>query len=142
VDDSTCNVSPEMYDEFSKPYDERIFEEFGGSGWMHYCGLRAHVARKILNLEGLSGADLAGMVSSSNGYGSQLEGIWGMASSRKIGLEMPEPVNCQQPRSILEFIRENRIQTGIVPTFSADSLQAVASFREHWEKANEAVFRD
>jgi hypothetical protein len=36
-DDSIVNLSNEMYEQFVKPYDERILEEFGG-GAIHFCG--------------------------------------------------------------------------------------------------------
>ena len=37
VDDVTFNVSPAMYAEFCRPYNERLFADFGG-GYIHYCG--------------------------------------------------------------------------------------------------------
>ena len=40
-DDSIVNLSPEMYAEFVKPYDDRILEEFGG-GAIHFCGKADH----------------------------------------------------------------------------------------------------
>jgi hypothetical protein len=36
-DDSIVNLSPEMYAEFVKPYDERLLKEFG-TGAIHSCG--------------------------------------------------------------------------------------------------------
>lgn len=36
-DDSIVNLSSEMYQEFVKPYDERILQEFEGGG-IHFCG--------------------------------------------------------------------------------------------------------
>lgn len=40
-DDSIVNLSPEMYKEFVKPYDERVMETFGG-GAIHFCGHADH----------------------------------------------------------------------------------------------------
>lgn len=40
-DDSIVNLSPEMYAEFVKPYDDRILEKFGG-GAIHFCGKADH----------------------------------------------------------------------------------------------------
>jgi len=37
VDDSAISLSPAMYEEFCRPYTERVFAAFGG-GYMHYCG--------------------------------------------------------------------------------------------------------
>ena len=39
--DTAVNLSPSMYEEFVKPYDEKIFEAFGG-GSMHFCGRADH----------------------------------------------------------------------------------------------------
>ena len=40
-DDSIVNLSPPMYEEFVKPYDERILDTFGGGG-IHFCGRADH----------------------------------------------------------------------------------------------------
>ncbi len=37
--DTAITLSPDMYNEFVRPYDERIFRHYGG-GSMHYCGAR------------------------------------------------------------------------------------------------------
>ncbi|MFH1761831.1 MAG: hypothetical protein ABIA63_12100, partial [bacterium] len=34
--DTAVMLSPEQYDEFVKPYDQKLFDEFGGS--VHFCG--------------------------------------------------------------------------------------------------------
>lgn len=37
ADDVCANISPEMFKEFSRPYNARIFEVYG-AGWFHNCG--------------------------------------------------------------------------------------------------------
>ncbi len=49
-DDSAMNLSPEMFEEFIKPYDQRLLSEFGG-GAIHFCGRGDHY------IEPLSGMD-------------------------------------------------------------------------------------
>ncbi|HOX08154.1 MAG TPA: hypothetical protein PK280_17290 [Planctomycetota bacterium] len=44
--DSLVNLSPEVYDEFVRPCDERILAEFGGGG-MHYCGKADHCLERM-----------------------------------------------------------------------------------------------
>ena len=39
--DSGMNLSPEIYDEFIRPYDQRLLNEFGG-GAVHFCGRGSH----------------------------------------------------------------------------------------------------
>lgn len=40
-DDSAMNLSPDMFDEFIKPYDQRLLDTFGG-GAIHFCGKGDH----------------------------------------------------------------------------------------------------
>lgn len=51
-DDSPVNLSREMYEEFVKPYDERILKEFG-SGSIHYCGRADQWVFEMMESEGL-----------------------------------------------------------------------------------------
>ncbi len=39
--DSGMNLSPEMYEEFIRPYDQRLLNELGG-GAVHFCGRGSH----------------------------------------------------------------------------------------------------
>jgi len=39
--DSGMNLSPETYDEFIRPYDQRLLDELGG-GAVHFCGRGSH----------------------------------------------------------------------------------------------------
>lgn len=39
--DSGTNLSPAMYEEFIRPYDQRLFNELGG-GAVHFCGRGSH----------------------------------------------------------------------------------------------------
>lgn len=50
--DSLMNLSEEMYVEFVRPMDQRIFDEFGG-GIVHYCGRGDHFTRAMSEMNGL-----------------------------------------------------------------------------------------
>ena len=52
-DDSIVNLSPEMYQEFVKPYDDRILAEFGG-GAIHFCGKADHCIDLMTDSEHLT----------------------------------------------------------------------------------------
>lgn len=52
-DDSAMNLSPEMYLEFVRPYDQMIFDEFGG-GAIHFCGRGDHYIERMSEMDGLS----------------------------------------------------------------------------------------
>lgn len=52
--DSLMNLSPEMYVEFVRPLDQRLFDEFGG-GAIHFCGRGDHYIEAMSQMTGLSG---------------------------------------------------------------------------------------
>lgn len=56
--DSLMNLSEEMYVEFVRPFDQRLFDEFGG-GIVHYCGRGDHFAGAMSEMEGLCGLNVA-----------------------------------------------------------------------------------
>jgi uroporphyrinogen-III decarboxylase len=51
-DDSAMNVSPEQFDEFIRPYDQRLLEEFGG-GAVHFCGRGSHYIPSLCEMRKL-----------------------------------------------------------------------------------------
>lgn len=51
-DDSAMNLSPEMFEEFIKPYDQRLLDEFGG-GAIHFCGKGDHFIPRVSEINGL-----------------------------------------------------------------------------------------
>ena len=55
-DDSIVNLSPEMYAEFVKPYDERLLAEFGG-GVMHFCGRGSQHIELMTDSQHLTGVN-------------------------------------------------------------------------------------
>jgi hypothetical protein len=52
-DDSAMNLSPQMFDEFIKPYDQRILDTFGG-GAIHFCGRGDHYIESMSHMPGLT----------------------------------------------------------------------------------------
>lgn len=57
-DDSAMNFSPEMYEEFIKPYDQRIFDRFGGGG-IHFCGRGDHYIESMSSMPGLNAIQMS-----------------------------------------------------------------------------------
>jgi uroporphyrinogen-III decarboxylase len=57
-DDSAMNLSPEMFDEFIKPHDQRLLSEFGG-GAVHFCGRGDHYIDRLTRMEGLYAVNLS-----------------------------------------------------------------------------------
>jgi hypothetical protein len=84
VDDVAMNISPEMYAEFGRPYNERILAAFGG-GYMHYCGhlLKTHESR--LATRGLRGIEM-GFDNHRRSPLYTLERIWHTASRRHVAI--------------------------------------------------------
>ncbi len=57
-DDSAMNLSPEMYDEFIKPYDQQLLDAFGG-GAVHSCGRGDHYVESASSVKGLYAVNLS-----------------------------------------------------------------------------------
>jgi uroporphyrinogen-III decarboxylase len=51
-DDSAMNLSPDMFDEFVRPYDQRLLDEFGG-GAIHFCGKGDHYIDRLPQMKGV-----------------------------------------------------------------------------------------
>ena len=51
-DDSAMNLSPDMFDEFVRPYDQRLLDEFGG-GAIHFCGKGDHYVDRLPKMAGV-----------------------------------------------------------------------------------------
>ncbi|MBQ3017016.1 MAG: hypothetical protein IJD79_09580 [Clostridia bacterium] len=56
--DSAMNLSPEFYDEFSKPYDTELFRHFGG-GCMHFCGRGDHYIESLCEIPEMYGFNMS-----------------------------------------------------------------------------------
>ena len=48
--DSGMNLSPEIYDEFIRPYDQRLLNKLGG-GAVHFCGRGSHYIASTCNMD-------------------------------------------------------------------------------------------
>ncbi|MFH1730370.1 MAG: hypothetical protein ABIF82_01815, partial [Planctomycetota bacterium] len=46
------NFSPAMFDEFIRPYDQRLLDEFGG-GAIHFCGRGDHYIESMCRMRGM-----------------------------------------------------------------------------------------
>jgi hypothetical protein len=51
-DDSAMNLSPDMFDAFVRPYDQRLLDAFGG-GAIHFCGKGDHYADRLPGMPGV-----------------------------------------------------------------------------------------
>jgi hypothetical protein len=56
--DSAMNFSPEMYDEFIRPHDQKIFDAFGG-GMIHFCGRGSHYIQRMTGMRNLFAVNLS-----------------------------------------------------------------------------------
>ena len=56
--DSAMNLSPELYREFSLPYDKLLLERFGG-GVVHFCGRGDHYIDILCAEKGVTGINLS-----------------------------------------------------------------------------------
>lgn len=56
-DDSAMNLSPQMFEEFIRPYDQQLLNEFGG-GAIHFCGRGDHYIEKLAQMKGVYAINL------------------------------------------------------------------------------------
>lgn len=84
VDDVAMNLSPGMYAEFARPYNERILAAFGG-GYMHYCGHLLKTQEQRLETRGLRGIEM-GFDNPQRRAQYTLEEIWQGASRRRVAI--------------------------------------------------------
>lgn len=56
--DSAMNISPEIYREFSMPYDKKLLDYYGG-GVVHFCGRGDHYIDIMSELDGLYGINMS-----------------------------------------------------------------------------------
>ena len=56
--DTLNNLSPEIYDEFVRPYDQKVFDEFDG-GAIHFCGRGDHYISSMAEMRGLTALNVA-----------------------------------------------------------------------------------
>lgn len=82
VDDVSINLSPAMYDEFNRPYNERLFAAFG-AGYMHYCGNGLHAQQSRVMTRGLRGVEMGSEFISAN-PDFTLERICRQAAERRV----------------------------------------------------------
>jgi hypothetical protein len=57
-DDSAMNLSPAMFAEFIRPYDQRLLDHFGG-GAIHYCGRGDHYLPLVAEMPGVTAINLS-----------------------------------------------------------------------------------
>ncbi len=56
--DSAMNLPPDLYEEFSAPYDAELLKRFGG-GAMHFCGRGDHYIEALSRIPGLSAVNMS-----------------------------------------------------------------------------------
>lgn len=57
-DDSAMNLSPDMFDTFIRPYDQRLLATLGG-GLVHFCGRGDHYIESLTQMDGLTGVNMS-----------------------------------------------------------------------------------
>ena len=57
-DDSAMNLSPEMFAEFIRPYDQRLLNTFGGGG-IHFCGRGSHYIKLLSEMDNVTNVPMS-----------------------------------------------------------------------------------
>ncbi len=56
-DDAATNLAPAMFDEFVRPYDQQLLDEFGGGG-IHFCGRGDHFISQVAEMSGVHAVNM------------------------------------------------------------------------------------
>ncbi len=78
-EDSPTNISPAAYQEFCRPYNERVLAEFSG-GWVHYCGRGYQIFPHLISTPGLCGVNFG------NPELQDLRAVYDEASRHRVGI--------------------------------------------------------
>ena len=78
--DSLMNLSPEIYVEFIRLLDQRLFDRFGGKGAIHFCGRGDHYIEAMSQMTGLTA------VAMSQPHLNDMEVIYRSTVDKKIKL--------------------------------------------------------
>jgi hypothetical protein len=129
VDDTTINLSPAMYAEFARPYNERVFDAFGG-GYMHYCGHGLQSQHLRLATKGLRGIEM-GAEQSHKTPGYTVDAICGDASEHRvticwIGPKLPD----KRPQNVTTGLVYGHVDTNLHSL--ADAQRRMGEIRDFW----------
>jgi hypothetical protein len=78
-DDAATNLSSAMFDEFVRPYDQRLLDEFGGGG-IHFCGRGDHFISQVGEMSGVHAVNMTQPVL------NDLETVFQNTTDRQINL--------------------------------------------------------
>lgn len=124
-DTAAINLSPEMYNEFSKQYNEKIFEAFG-KGSLHHCGQERPWHFSSFACENLAG------INYGNPEMHELKKTYDYWSRRKV------PIlwwGCSQEHGFLDEVYRLDIKTGMSLTTKANTVEdAKKLLRKHVER--------
>jgi hypothetical protein len=131
VDDVAVTLSPRMYAEFVRPYNERVFAAFG-SGYMHYCGHLLQSQHLRLATRGLRGIEM-GAEDAWRNPAYTLEAIWRQAAQHRvaicwIGPRLPD----QRPAGIETGLIYGDLSRGLSWD---DAPRRLAALRTYWNNA-------
>lgn len=104
--DSAVCVSRAMYDEFIRPYDERLLAEFGGA--IHHCGAGGHFLDSLAETRGMAAVNFG------EPDRQDLAMVLELFAERRIGL-IGLPCHLPAP-GLLERYRTGIVLTAMAPT--------------------------
>jgi hypothetical protein len=126
-DTASINLSENMYNEFSKQYNEKVLEEFEG-GSLHFCGLSRTWHSKCMDSKWLRG------INYGNPELQDLKSIYQYWSERKIPNLLWGDVLClyRQDYDFIDEIHKLNINTGMSLMIRVDSFEEAQNiFKKH-----------
>lgn len=124
--DSTVNISPEMYTELVGPHDEYVMREMGGGG-LHSCGKIDHNIRAFLKLPSIRTIDIG------QSYLNDMDAIYAAVKQHKVFLDRV----LTSEEDLLSGRVMERFPTGMSLAHMANSLQDAKRIMAEYRKATE-----
>jgi len=106
-EDSSTLLSKNMYEEFCRPYNERIFDVFGG-GYIHYCGAGKQILDSVLATKGIQAINFG------NSEMQDIKQIYEKAAPKKI---------CVLWDGCIDEEYHSLIKTGVVLKRTAEDMK-------------------
>jgi len=128
-EDVAVNLSPRMYLEFSKPYNEKAFEPFEG-GFIHFCGDGNHIMKYVVETRGIRGLNLG------DPQCYKLPKLMELLSKKKIcliGWPLQVDKSIGFKASVLKVLKEIESPRGIIFRIQASSIEEGRLIIRKWE---------
>lgn len=134
-EDTTVMISPEMMEEFTMPYRQRVAEEFGGA-WVHYCGRNAALTENICRTTGIKGLNF-GLIPGKE-FDHDFEADFALCRKHSITYNgsipiLPKESGKEFLRRIYSYGKAGNVILSAQPALKSDDFSCAEKVAEFWQ---------